>query len=211
MRKANPGGQSVNPAQVYPANEKPSAGSPVKLASKVDAVAGKKTQALSSHDVAPNVVITQGAPNSRTASKAGAHSESQTNLHSDASASSEPPPSIPASVAGPSPLNGVLSAKVSLPGLGVPVSRGVSGGRLVRRVPPVYPAQARLLQLEGTVILAAVIMEDGTVRDVKVIEGPPLLAQSAVAAVKGWRYKPYELDGKPVKNEIRITVDFKLP
>ena len=59
--------------------------------------------------------------------------------------------------------------------------------------------------------MVAVIMEDGTLRDVKVIDGPPLLAQSAVDAVKRWRYKPYELDGKPVKNQIRINVDFKFP
>ena len=60
-------------------------------------------------------------------------------------------------------------------------------------------------------MLAAVIMEDGTLRDVRVIEGEPLLAQSAADAVKLWRYKPYELDGKPVKNLIRIKVDFKFP
>jgi protein TonB len=98
-----------------------------------------------------------------------------------------------------------------LPGLGVPVSQGISGGELVHRVPPVYPAQARVMKLEGKVVLAAVIMEDGTLRDVKVIEGEPLLAQSAMDAVKNWRYKPYELDGKPVKNVIRISVDFKIP
>ena len=46
-------------------------------------------------------------------------------------------------------------------------------------------------------------MEDGTVGDVKVVEGPPELAPSAVDAVKHWRYKPFELDGKPVEeNEI---------
>jgi periplasmic protein TonB len=98
-----------------------------------------------------------------------------------------------------------------LPGLGVPVSQGVSGGQLVHRVPPVYPAQARVQRLEGKVILAAVIMEDGTLRDVKVIDGQPLLAQSAMEAVKHWRYKPYMLDGKPVKNETTITIDFKFP
>jgi outer membrane biosynthesis protein TonB len=38
-----------------------------------------------------------------------------------------------------------------------------------------------------------------------------VFAQSASDAVRQWRYKPYELDGKPVKNEIRITVDFKFP
>jgi protein TonB len=55
------------------------------------------------------------------------------------------------------------------------------------------------------------VMEDGTLRDVKVVEGSPTLVQSAVEAVRRWRYEPFELDGKPVKNEIRISVDFKLP
>jgi protein TonB len=114
-------------------------------------------------------------------------------------------------VAGQSPLNGVLTAKASLPELSIPVSQGVSGGQLVHRVAPVYPVQARLQRLEGRVVLAAVIMEDGTLRDVRVIEGEPLLAQSAADAVQHWRYTPYELDGKPVKNLIRINVDFKLP
>ena len=60
-------------------------------------------------------------------------------------------------------------------------------------------------------VLDAVIMEDGTVRDVKVVAGQATLAQSAVDAVKHWQYKPYVLDGKPVKNEIRINVAFKMP
>jgi protein TonB len=98
-----------------------------------------------------------------------------------------------------------------LPGFSAPVSQGVTGGRLVHRVAPVYPAQARLMRLEGTVILAAMVMEDGTVRDVKVVEGSSVLAQSAVDAVKRWRYKPYQLDGKPVKNETTITINFKFP
>ncbi len=207
----------TNPPRSYPPNAKPSAGSPVKLASKVDAVAGKNTQAyqsknrsLSSGAIAPNPVITHGGSNPGTGSNAGARNDSQTNLRSDTGASSEPL-SIPESAAGQSPLSGVLSANASLPRLGAPASRGVSGGQLVQHVPPVYPIQARLRHLEGKVVLTAVIMEDGTVRDVKVVDGPPLLGQSAADAVKDWRYKPFELDGKPLKNEIRITVDFKLP
>jgi protein TonB len=98
-----------------------------------------------------------------------------------------------------------------MPGLSPPVSQGVSGGQLEHSVFPVYPAQARALRLEGRVVLDAVIAEDGSLRDIKVVEGPSLLAQSAVDAVQQWRYKPYELDGKPVKNEIRIKVDFKFP
>jgi outer membrane biosynthesis protein TonB len=38
-----------------------------------------------------------------------------------------------------------------------------------------------------------------------------VLAEAAMDAVKRWRYKPFELDGKPVKNEIGISVEFKLP
>jgi len=225
--KANPGGESVkpspiNPGEVHPPGQKASAGAPVQLASKVDAIAGRKAPAntardrsLSSGGVAPNVVVKHGTSDSQTGSsqtgsKAGAPVESRTNLRSDMAAPSLPPP-IPASAAGQSPLSGILAANVSLPGFGAPVSRGVSGGKLVHRVSPVYPTRARLAHLEGRVILAAVIMEDGSVRDVKVIEGPPLLAESAADAVKDWLYKPYQLDGKPVKNEVRITVDFKLP
>jgi TonB family protein len=221
--KANPGGELINPSTVSPStpspsksNDRPSAGSPVKLASNLDVLVGSKKQtdraqdrSLSAGDIAANVVIKHQNPVSGTESNAGVQN-SHTNLPSDATASTEPL-SISESVAGQSPLNGVLASKASLPGLSIPVSQGVSGGQLVHRVAPVYPAQARLQRLEGRVVLAAVIMEDGTLRDVRVIEGEPLLAQSAADAVQHWRYTPYELDGKPVKNLIRINVDFKLP
>ena len=196
--KANPGGESL-----FLSVGKTSAGTPVKFASKVDAVAGIQVERTPlPADVAADFTITHEGPSSQT----GSHIDSR----SDETAGAEPP-SIPAGSMNQSVLNGVLSAKVSLPGLSAPVSQGVSGGQLVHRVPPVYPAQARLQRLEGTVVLAATVMEDGTVRDVKVVEGPPVLAQSAVDAVKYWRYKPYELDGKPVKIETRITINFKFP
>ncbi len=105
----------------------------------------------------------------------------------------------------------VLSAKASLPDLTAPVSLGVSGGKLLHRVSPAYPIEARALRQGGTVVLAATVMEDGRVGSVRVIDGPQLFAQSAVEAVKQWRYKPFELDGKPVKNEIGITLHFKYP
>jgi len=222
--KANPGGEWINPSTLTPStpspsksNDKPSAGSSVTLASNLDVLVGGKTQtdraqgrSLSSGDVAANVVIRRGNSVARTRSKAPVQTDSHNNVPSDSTSSSEPLP-ISESVAGQSPLSGVLTAKASLPGLSIPVSQGVSGGQLVYRVPPVYPAQARLERLEGRVVLAAVIMEDGTLRDVRVVEGEPLLAQSALDAVQQWRYKPYELDGKPVKNLIRIYVDFKFP
>jgi TonB family protein len=175
--KANPGGEFL-----FPLSAKPSAGAPVKFASKVDLMARKKKQVDRSPllaDVAADVVVRHEAPSPQNGSQSN--------------------------------LNGVFSAKASLPGSAAPVSRGVSGGQLLHRVEPVYPAEALLLRVEGTVILAATVMEDGTVRDVKVVEGIPELASAAVDAVKQRRYEPFELDGKPVKNEIGISVDFKLP
>jgi TonB family protein len=196
--KANPGGESL-----FPSSGKTSAGTPVKFASKVDVVSRKKTPT----DVADNFTTAHEVPQSEI----GSHNASgSTDSRSDQTASTEPP-SISVGSTNQSALNGVLSAKASLPGLSTPVSQGISGGQLVHRVEPVYPAQALLSRLEGTVILAATVMEDGTVRDVKIVEGPPELAQSAVDAVKHWQYKPFVLDGNPVKTETRITIDFKLP
>jgi TonB family protein len=189
----------------------------VHFASKVVVVTGKKTladrsRADRSHgdrslllaDEAASVGVPHDVPSSQAVSRSDSHS--------DETASTEPP-SISAGSTNQSGFNnnGVVSAKDSLPGLSEPVSQGVTGGQLVHRVAPVYPAQARLLRLESTVILAAVVMEDGTVGDVNIVEGSPVLAQSAVEAVKHWRYQPYELDGKPVKKETKITIDFKFP
>lgn len=203
--KPNPGGESL-----LPSGGKTSAGTFVKFASKVDVVEGKKTRAdrsLLLADAAAAAAIPHEVPTSQT----GSQIDSRTaDSHTKETTSAEPR-SIPAGSTNPSALDGVSSAKALLPGISVPVSQAVSGGQLVYRVAPVYPAQARLLRIEGTVILAATVMEDGTVRDIKVVEGSPVLAQSAVEAVKHWRYKPYELEGRPVKNETRIAVDFKFP
>ena len=207
--KASPGGEFL-----FPSKEKTSAGTPVKFASKVDVVAGKKTQADRSRadrsrlltGVAANVAVPREVPNSQIGSHTGSPSADSP---SDETASADPPPILAGSASQSFPET--LPAKAPLPGFSAPVSQKVSGGRLVHRVEPVYPAQARLLRLEGTVILAAMVMEDGTVSNVKVVEGSAELAPAAVDAVKHWRYKPFELDGKPVKNEIGISVEFKLP
>jgi TonB family protein len=204
----NPGGESL-----LPSNGKALAGTPVKFASKVDLILGTKGQAGRSRADGALLLGDAAAAAGIPHQGAGSKIEPQADSGTDELTSEAPLIGAETNESGtnPSALKGVLSAKASLPGLSAPVSQGVSGGQLVRRVPPVYPAQARLLRLEGTVILAATVMEDGTVRDIKVVEGSPVLARSAVEAVKHWRYKPYELDGKPVKNDTRIKVDFKLP
>jgi TonB family protein len=91
------------------------------------------------------------------------------------------------------------------------MSHPLSGGQLIHRTTPAYPAEARQLHLEGVVVLSAVVTEDGSLRAIKVVNGPAPLAQSAVDAVALWRYAPFILDGKPVERETTISVDFSLP
>ncbi len=93
----------------------------------------------------------------------------------------------------------------------VKVSQGVSQGLVIRRVSPDYPAQARQLRIEGTVQLEATIAKDGSVKDLKVVSGHPILSRAAVEAVKQWKYKPYLLNGAAVEIDTQIAVNFKLP
>ncbi len=109
---------------------------------------------------------------------------------------------IPQSIANPQPI---------FPFVALPVSQGVTGGRLTRKVEPVYPKEARVQHIEGAVMLDALVGEDGNVHEVTVKSGQPLLAQAAAQAVKQWRYQPFQLNGKPVSLHNQITIQFKLP
>ncbi len=75
---------------------------------------------------------------------------------------------------------------------------------------PVYPAIARSARIQGAVILAAVISRAGTIQNLQLISGHPLLAPAAIDAVSQWRYKPYILNDEAVEVETRITVNFVL-
>ena len=123
----------------------------------------------------------------------------------------EPPPAVDLQPsADPGALIGSATSRPSLPEFAGPVS-SLTEAKLVRRVEPFYPAQARIQRLEGSVLLDATIAEDGTVRSTSVVSGPALLAQAATAAVRNWRYRPAVLGGKPTETVMRITVVFKLP
>jgi len=86
----------------------------------------------------------------------------------------------------------------------------VAEANLIHDVAPQYPPEAGRQRIEGTVVLMAVIGKDGTVHDVRVESGLPLLAQAAIEAVKQWRYKPYLLNGEPVEVDSHITINFTL-
>ena len=79
---------------------------------------------------------------------------------------------------------------------------------LIRQVRPRYPPLARQARIQGTVILEAIISKQGSVENLRVVKGHPLLIQRALEAVKQWRYKPTVLNGVPVEAITRITVNF---
>ena len=77
-------------------------------------------------------------------------------------------------------------------------------------VAPVYPPIARAARVEGVVILEAVIGEDGSVREVKVLRSVPLLDSAASDAVRQWRFTPTLLNGEAVPVVMTVTVAFRL-
>ena len=127
-------------------------------------------------------------------------------------------PSIPASLA--SPMEPELGARASaikptssLMSDVEPISltEDLAEKLLLQRVLPNYPAQALRSKLQGSVLLQAWIRKDGTVRDLKVINGPLVLCQAAYTAVKQWRYKPYVMNGRVMEAQTFVTVNFRLP
>ena len=88
------------------------------------------------------------------------------------------------------------------------VSQGVMEAKLVHRVQPEYPMAARILRISGTVELKARIGTDGSVRELEVVSGNPILARAARDAVQQWQYQPTRLSGQPVEVETYITVTF---
>jgi protein TonB len=82
---------------------------------------------------------------------------------------------------------------------------------LLHRVEPDYPEAARQQRVQGTVVLDLRMGQDGRVREVTAVSGPPLLAQAATAAVKQWRFKPRLVGGHPAEMQTRIALNFQLP
>jgi len=82
---------------------------------------------------------------------------------------------------------------------------------LIHRVEPQYPAEAKARHIQGPVVLDIQVMGDGAVGKVAVVSGDPLLTQSAIDAVKQWRYQPELENGREIESQARVTVKFTLP
>lgn len=170
----------------------------------------------------------------RTPVPATTHRATSISLPSPEPKTEEPPPSsagavggviggVPGGVIGGVPggvLGEVLRSTATAPTLArapeptptkrVHLAARVVEANLVHDVAPTYPSEAGRARIEGTVVLWAVIGKDGSVQDVRIESGLPILAQAAIDAVKQWRYKPYLLNGEPVEVDSRITINFTL-
>jgi len=90
------------------------------------------------------------------------------------------------------------------------VGGNVQAARIINRVQPVYPEDARLGRISGTVRLHVIIGTDGTMKQLEVISGHPMLQKAALDAVRQWRYQQTLLNGEPVEVDTTIDVIFAL-
>jgi TonB family protein len=92
----------------------------------------------------------------------------------------------------------------------VTIGGAVQAARLIKKVQPVYPQKARSEHVSGTVKIHAIIGKDGQLSQIRGVRGVCSLAESAVAAVRQWRYQPTLLIGNPVEVDTEIDVIFSL-
>jgi protein TonB len=92
----------------------------------------------------------------------------------------------------------------------ISVGGNVQSARLIAQPKPVYPPLAKQARISGTVRFTAIIGRDGTIQNLTLLGGHPLLVQSATEAVKQWRYQPTLLNGEPVEVVTQIDVNFTL-
>jgi TonB family protein len=82
---------------------------------------------------------------------------------------------------------------------------------VLQSVNPVYPTEAIAQKLQGPVVLQVAIGRDGTVRELKLVRGYFVLAKAAIAAVKQWRFRPYNVNGRALETQTVITINFSYP
>lgn len=102
------------------------------------------------------------------------------------------------------------AAALTAPAGSIQVVASVQEANLTNRVTPQYPPLAKAARVQGTVKFQATIGKDGTVQNLQLLSGPPLLVQAAMQAVRQWTYKPTLLNGEPVVVVTTIDVNFTL-
>lgn len=171
-----------------------------------------------------SVSLPRGEPAADASSRsAGAIAQPRPTTASNSPQNSVPAPAQPAPVTPALPAPPAAAAANAASNLTEPSSRAASNlageaprsseltGMLLQKVLPVYPEQARRQGVQGQVVLKAVIGKDGTIAELRPLQGPEELTSAAIDAVQHWRFRPYELKGKPVEVETDIRLNFQLP
>jgi protein TonB len=109
-----------------------------------------------------------------------------------------PPPPPP-----PPPVKAVQTGPLRVGG-------NVQAANLVKKITPAYPTLAKSARIQGTVRFTAIIGKDGTIQNLQLVSGHPMLVAAATEAVKQWVYKPTLLNGEPVEVITQIDVNFTL-
>lgn len=95
------------------------------------------------------------------------------------------------------------------PPMRIRMGGNVARANLIHRVDPVFPDEAKAARLGGDVLVHIVVATDGTIKELDLVKGDPVLAKSAMDAVKQWRYKPTLLNGKAVEVDSTVSVVFQ--
>ena len=90
------------------------------------------------------------------------------------------------------------------------VGATVQAAKLIKRVDPEYPEDAKAARIQGTVRFTALIAKDGSLKNLQLISGHPILVQAAMDAVKQWVYQPTSIDGEAIEVQTEIEVNFRL-
>jgi protein TonB len=91
-----------------------------------------------------------------------------------------------------------------------PATNAAQRERLAEAIPPSYPALAQHMNVQGSVVLEALIGADGTVQNLRKLSGPAILSSAAEQAVRGWKFKAVYQNGQPVETRATITVNFTI-
>lgn len=81
--------------------------------------------------------------------------------------------------------------------------------KVVKTVPPIYPAIARVRRLAGSVVVQVTVGKDGKVHNPRLMSGQPVFRDAAFDALKQWQFKPAMLNGQPIEQITEIKMDFK--
>lgn len=91
----------------------------------------------------------------------------------------------------------------------VKIGGQVKEPRLISSPPPVYPQTAIHMNIQGDVVIQAVIDKSGNVAEAHVVSGPPMLRAAALDALRRWKYQPSMLDGQPIAVQTLVTIHFR--